>query len=89
MQYVPEGEIYYKNYDPKNPSGELKCGIYLNLKGEECEVLGEVYDSLTGNKLAIYKSLSDPSKVLACPKHLFCDFVYSNGRIIKNYELKK
>lgn len=89
MQYIPEGEIYYKNYDPKNPSGELKCGIYLNLKGEECEVLGEVYDSLTGNKLAIYKSLSDPSKVLACPKHLFFDFVYSNGRIIKNYELKK
>lgn len=89
MQYIPEGEIYYKNYDPQNPTGELKKGIYRNLKGEECEVLGEVYDSKTGNKLAIYKSLADTSKVLSCSAHLFHEFVYTDGKFQKNYEFIK
>ena len=89
MQYIPEGEIYYKNYDPQNPTGELKKGIYRNLKGEECEVLGEVYDSVTGNKLAIYKSLADTSKVLSCSAHLFHEFVYTDGKFKKNYNIVK
>ena len=89
MQYIPEGEIYYKNYDPQNPTGELRTGIYRDYQGNEYQVMGKGYDGETGNKLAIYKSLSDPSKTLVCPEHIFDSYVYCDGRIIKKYEFIK
>ena len=51
--------------------------------------MGKGYDGETGNKLAIYKSLSDPSKTLVCPEHIFDSYVYCDGRIIKKYEFIK
>lgn len=89
MQFVPEEERFYKSYNPQNPTGELRTGIYRDYQGNEYQVMGKGYDGETGNKLAIYKSLSDPSKTLVCPEHIFDSYVYCEGRIIKKYEFIK
>ena len=89
MQFVPEEERFYKSYNPQNPTGELRTGIYRDYQGNEYQVMGKGYDGETGNKLAIYKSLSDPSKTLVCPEHIFDSYVYCDGRIIKKYEFIK
>lgn len=89
MQFMLEDEHYYKYYSPANPSGELRCGIYRHFEGGEYEVLGEAYDSKTGSKLAIYKALSDDSKTLICPKYIFDEYTYCNGKFVKIYEFIK
>ena len=89
MQFMLEEEHFYKSYSSQNPNGELRTGIYRDYQGNEYEVMGKGYDGETGHSLAIYKSLSEPSKTLISPANIFDSYVYFEGRIIKKYEFVK
>lgn len=89
MQFMLEEEHFYKSHSPQNPTGELRTGIYRDYQGNEYEVMGKGYDGETGHSLAIYKSLSEPSKTLISPANIFDSYVYFEGRIIKKYEFVK
>ena len=75
-----------KNEEPKKAEDEVTVGAhYRHFKGNEYEVTGFAKHSETGDRLVIYKSLSD-GEVWARPYNMFVETIWDNGRQIKRFE---
>lgn len=82
----PEREAYHINYDPQNPSGELKKGKYRHFKGKEYEVLDFGLDSENCDEVVIYRALYGDGKIWVRPKSMFEEYILHNGKYIKRFE---
>ena len=75
-----------KNEKPEKAEPEVTVGArYRHFKGNEYEVTGFAKHSESGDKLVIYKSLSD-GEVWARPYNMFVETIWDNGRQIKRFE---
>lgn len=61
-------------------------GKYRHFKGGEYEVIALAKHSETGEKLVIYKSLSNPDDVWARPYNMFKETVFADGRQARRFE---
>lgn len=61
-------------------------GIYRHYKGNEYEVTDQAVHTETGEKLVIYKSLDEPSKIWARPFEMFFETVTIDGKEIPRFE---
>lgn len=86
LDLPPEDEHFYLNFDPQNPSGELRLGKYRHFKGNEYEVLGTATHSETGQEVVIYKALYGEQKVWVRPAHMFNEYIFKNGKFVKRFE---
>lgn len=85
--YAPnERDCYTLNYDPENPTGELKKGKYRHFKGNEYEVLDIAFNCETLEETVVYKALYGEGKIWIRPKTDFCGFIYKDNKIIKRFE---
>ncbi|MBE6787000.1 MAG: DUF1653 domain-containing protein [Ruminococcaceae bacterium] len=88
--YAPnERECYTLNFDPENPSGEFKKGIYRHFKGNEYEVIDFALDCETLEEKVVYRALYGERKLWIRPKEEFCDFVFRNGKVQKRFQYVK
>lgn len=88
--YAPnERERFTLSFDPKNPSGEFKKGIYRHFKGNEYEVIDIAYNCENCQETVVYKALYGEGKLWTRPKDEFCDFVVRNGKMQKRFEFVK
>jgi len=58
---------------------EVKKGIYHHYKGEKYQVLNEVVDTETKEKMVVYQDIKDKNKIWARPKSMFLEEVELNG----------
>lgn len=75
-----------KNEAPKKAEEEVTVGArYRHFKGNDYEITGFAKHSESGDRLVIYKSLSD-GEVWARPYNMFVETIWDNGRQIKRFE---
>lgn len=83
----PEQEFFYKSYDPENPSGEFKKGIYKHFKGDKYELLYVAENSeKIDDPTIIYKSLKD-GKIWTRPAHMWNEWVFHNNEYVRRFTL--
>ena len=82
----PEWEISRLRFDPKNPSGEVRKGIYRHFKGKEYEVLGTALNCETLEETVIYKALYGEGKLWIRPKWEFTESFLRDNKVIKRFE---
>lgn len=85
----PELQKVRLRYNPENPSGELKKGIYRHFKGNEYEVFDIALNSETCEETVLYKALYGDGKIWIRPKWEFEEYFLRNGNIIKRFEFIK
>lgn len=64
---------------------EITLGKYRHFKGNEYEVIAFATHSETGEKLVIYRSLSNPEDVWARPYDMFRETIRRDGKTIKRF----
>ncbi len=88
--YVPyERDSYTLNFDPENPNGVFKKGIYRHFKGKEYKVLDVALDCETLEEKVVYRALYGEQKLWVRPKDEFCDFVFSDNKPQRRFEFIK
>ncbi len=78
-----ENEHHFMEFDPENPSGEIK-GKYRHYKGGEYEVIGEATDSETLEPTIVYKG--ENGKLWARPKRMWNELVFFGGKYVRRFE---
>ena len=81
----PEIESYHWRYDPENPTGEVKKGIYRHYKGNEYRVLDTFLDSETRQPMVLYQALYGEGQKWARPQHMFNEWILLDDRQVKRF----
>lgn len=79
----PEGEKFYRFFDPENPTGEIKSGKYLCEDGKEYTVTEIGKDFATGENTVIF---TDGENTYNCPEHYFKDMYYGKANLIERFK---
>ena len=75
VELLHESEVFHFRFDPENPRGEVKKGVYQHYKGNKYEVIDLAYDSETMEEVVIYKALYGEGKIWVRPKYMFLEDV--------------
>ena len=81
----PEIESYHWRYDPENPTGEVKKGVYRHYKGNEYRVLDTFLDSETCQSMVLYQALYGEGQKWARPQHMFDEWLLLEDRPVKRF----
>lgn len=82
----PEKVISTLSFDPQNPTGEIKKGVYRHFKGNEYKVLDFGFHSETNEEYVIYKALYGDGDIWLRPKSMFNEYVMVDGKPVKRFE---
>ncbi len=85
----PEKDVFTLNFDPQNPTGEIKKGVYRHFKGNEYEVIDFGYHSETTEEYVIYKALYGENDIWLRPKYMFNEYVIVDGKPVKRFNFIK
>lgn len=85
--YVPpEIDISPLRYDPENPSGTVKPGVYRHYKGNEYRVIGTAKNSETLETEVLYQALYGEKELWVRPLHMFTEWVNDKGIAKRRFE---
>ena len=81
----PEVESYHYRFDPQNPTGAVKPGIYRHFKGNRYEVLGTVFNSETAEPQVLYRALYGDQKLWCRPQYMWHETLLKNGCVQRRF----
>lgn len=81
----PEVERFSLRYDPENPNGDIKPGIYRHFKGNRYQVIGLAKNSETGEQQVVYRALYGERALWVRPADMWREWVEYEGRMTPRF----